>query len=74
MNDPGLNYGEKISMEDKNVLRAFTIEMVLATDMKKHFGLVSQFQVRSCLATALSMRQWTASQRQRDQSLSGTDA
>ena len=45
MSDPGYNYSEKLAIEDKNILRATTIELVLATDMKKHFGLLSQFQV-----------------------------
>ncbi|KAK9822894.1 hypothetical protein WJX74_001716 [Apatococcus lobatus] len=44
MSNPGYNYAEKLTIEDKNILRASVIELVLATDMKKHFGLLSQFQ------------------------------
>ena len=47
--NPAFNYAEKMAMEDKNVMRALIIDLVLATDMKKHFGLVSQFQVGSVL-------------------------
>ncbi len=46
MDNPSLDYAENMSTEDKNILRAFIIELVLGTDMKKHFGLVSHFQVR----------------------------
>ena len=45
MSSSGHNYAEKMAIEDRNILRAAVIELVLAIDMKKHFGLLSQFQV-----------------------------
>ncbi len=48
--DKSYDFAAKLSLEDKNIIRAFIIEIVLGTDMKKHFGLVSQFQVRALSA------------------------
>ncbi len=45
MSSPAYDYARNMAMEDKNIVRASIIELVLATDMKKHFGLISQFQV-----------------------------
>ena len=43
--DEDVNFVRFLSRQDENILRATCIELVLATDMKKHFGLVSFFQV-----------------------------
>ncbi len=43
--DPAYNYAPDMPMEERNIMRASVIELVLATDMKRHFGLISQFQV-----------------------------
>ena len=42
---PDMQLSENMGLEDKNTLRAFIIELVLATDMKKQFGLLSLVQV-----------------------------
>lgn len=47
MSSPDVRLSEGMDLEDKNTLRASIIELVLATDMKKHFGLLSLFQVRA---------------------------
>lgn len=50
MSEPQFSFADDMTAEDKNVFRASVIELVLGTDMKKHFGFVSQFQARrSCL-------------------------
>ena len=45
MSNPAFNFAPHLSIEEKNIIRATIIELVMATDMKRHFGLVSQFQV-----------------------------
>lgn len=45
MSDPKFQYATHMAMEDRNIIRASVIELVMATDMKKHFGLISQLQV-----------------------------
>ncbi|KAK9850625.1 hypothetical protein WJX84_003967 [Apatococcus fuscideae] len=55
LSSPALNYVENLAAEDKNILRASIIELVLATDMKKHFGLISLFQVLPRPSTAQSL-------------------
>ncbi|KAK9822974.1 hypothetical protein WJX74_010416 [Apatococcus lobatus] len=45
LSDRQTNFAEDMSNEDRNIFRASVIELVLGTDMKKHFGFVSQFQV-----------------------------
>ena len=56
MSDPAFNYAPEMCLEDRNVVRASIIELVLATDMKRHFGLISQFQVRVCIGCPLMPR------------------
>ena len=46
VSEPGYTYADKMTVEEKNEMRSLIIELVLATDMKKHFGLVSQTKVR----------------------------
>ena len=38
-------FAAHMTTEDRNIFRASVIELVLATDMKKHFGYVSRLQV-----------------------------
>lgn len=45
MSSPAYFFSKDMGMEERNILRAVIIELVLATDMKKHFGLLSLFQV-----------------------------
>ncbi|KAK9837615.1 hypothetical protein WJX74_001448 [Apatococcus lobatus] len=42
--DEALNFAAPMSSQDESILRASCIELVLSTDMKKHFSLVSCFQ------------------------------
>ena len=46
VSDRQASFAEDMTAEDRNIFRASVIELVLGTDMKKHFGYVSQFQVR----------------------------
>ncbi|KAK9868656.1 hypothetical protein WJX84_004455 [Apatococcus fuscideae] len=41
---PGADFAEALPLETRNVLRASTIELILGTDMKKHFSTLSRFQ------------------------------
>lgn len=47
--DEKLSFAAPMSKQDESRLRASCIEMVLSTDMKKHFSVVSCFQVRNGL-------------------------
>ena len=52
LSDSNYHFSKDMAPEDRNILRAAIIELVLATDMKKHFGLLSQFQVGEAGTTA----------------------
>lgn len=45
MSERRFGFADHMAIEDRNIFRASVIELVLGTDMKKHFGFVSQFQV-----------------------------
>ncbi|KAK9866453.1 hypothetical protein WJX84_009890 [Apatococcus fuscideae] len=45
MSSPDYYFSKDMAVEDRNILRAAMIELVLATDMKKHFSVLSQFQM-----------------------------
>ena len=49
MSSPAYYFSKDMILEERNILRAAIIELVLATDMKKHFGLLSQFQVNAAV-------------------------
>ena len=44
--DEKLSFAAPMPKQDESILRASCIELVLSTDMKKHFSVVSRFQVR----------------------------
>ena len=52
MSSPAYYFSKDMVLEDRNILRAAVIELVLATDMKKHFGLLSQSQVYAAVSDA----------------------
>ena len=45
LNDPELGFWRNIQREDYSAMREFMIELILATDMKKHFALMQEAEV-----------------------------
>ncbi|KAK9825726.1 hypothetical protein WJX74_001516 [Apatococcus lobatus] len=53
--EPETNFTETISQELQSILRASFVELILSTDMKKHFSTISRFQaVPRCPAASRS--------------------
>ncbi|KAK9831722.1 hypothetical protein WJX74_007234 [Apatococcus lobatus] len=58
------NIFQGMSEEDRGTLRASMIDLILGTDMKKHFGLLSRFQAYSAQTSSQppELRDWSLTQ------------